>query len=95
MQWKGVRIDHNLHALFSILNSPLIMSDLFDFFKENESKLHERPPEQVWQKLEKRLEKTRRPRRQGIRFLQVGTIALVLALLLLAAVLVWYFVRKN
>lgn len=71
------------------------MSDLFDFFKENESKLHERPPEQVWQKLEKRLEKTRRPRRQGIRFLQVGTIALVLALLLLAAVLVWYFVRKN
>lgn len=71
------------------------MSDLFDFFKENESKLHERPPEQVWQKLEKRLEKTRRPRRQGIRFLQMGTIALALALLLLAAVLVWYFAQKN
>jgi hypothetical protein len=71
------------------------MPDLFDFFKENESKLHERPPEQVWQKLEKRLEKTRRPRRRGIRFLQIGTVAVALALLLLAAALVWYFSRKG
>ena len=36
------------------------MPDLFDFFKENESKLHERPSEHVWQKLEQRLEKARR-----------------------------------
>ncbi len=71
------------------------MPDLFDFFKENESKLHERPPEQVWQKLEKKLEKTRRPRQRSIRFLQLGTIALVLLLLILAAVLVWYFVRRG
>lgn len=72
------------------------MPDLFDFFKENESKLHERPSEQVWQKLEKRLEKTRRPARQrGIRFLLTGQTALVLLILLLAAVLVWYFVRKG
>lgn len=71
------------------------MPDLFDFFKENESKLHERPPEQVWQKLEKKLEKTRRPRQRSIRFLQLGTIALVLLLLILTAVLVWYFVRRG
>ncbi len=71
------------------------MPDLFDFFKENESKLHERPPEQVWQKLEKKLEKTRRPRQRSIRFLQLGTIALVLLLLIVAAVLVWYFVRRG
>ena len=71
------------------------MPDLFDFFKENESKLHERPPEQVWQKLEKKLEKTRRPRQRSIRFLQLGTVALALLLLILAAVLVWYFVRRG
>lgn len=71
------------------------MPDLFDFFKENESKLHERPSEQVWQKLEKKLEKTRRPRQRSIRFLQLGTIALVLLLLIVAAVLVWYFVRRG
>ncbi len=71
------------------------MPDLFDFFKENESKLHERPSEQVWQKLEKKLEKTRRPRQRSIRFLQLGTVALALLLLILAAVLVWYFVRRG
>lgn len=36
------------------------MPDLFDFFKENESKLQERPSDQVWQKLEKKLETSRR-----------------------------------
>lgn len=71
------------------------MPDLFDFFKENESKLYERPSEQVWQKLEKKLEKTRRPRKRSIRFLQLGTVALVLLLLILTAVLVWYFVRRG
>ena len=71
------------------------MPDLFDFFKENESKLHERPSEQVWQKLEKKLEKTRRPKRRNIRFLQLGVVALVLLLLILVAVLVWYFVRRG
>lgn len=73
------------------------MPDLFDFFKENESKLLERPPEQVWQKLEKRLEKSRRQRRRRppIRFLQLGAVALVLLLLLLAAVAVWYYVRQS
>lgn len=72
------------------------MPDLFDFFKENESKLHERPSEQVWQKLEKRLEKNRRPKpRRGIRFLLTGQIALALLLLLAAAILVWYFIRAK
>lgn len=73
------------------------MPDLFDFFKENESKLHERPPEQVWEKLEKRLDKTRRQRgrqRRGIRFLQLGAVALVLLILLLAAIMVWYYLRQ-
>lgn len=71
------------------------MSDLFDFFKENESKLHERPSEQAWQKLEQKLRRQRRPRRRGIRFLQLGTVALIVLLLLLAAGLVWYFVRRE
>jgi hypothetical protein len=70
------------------------MSDLFDFFKENESKLHERPPEQAWQKLEQKLKKNRRPRRQGIRFLQLGTVALAILVLLFIAAMVWYFAKK-
>ncbi len=71
------------------------MPDLFDFFKENESKLYERPPEQAWEKLELRLEKVRRRRRRTIRFLQIGVVALALLLLLLAAGLVWYFVQRE
>ena len=71
------------------------MSDLFDFFKENESKLHERPPEQAWRKLEQKLKRNRRPKRRGIRFLQLGVVALAILLLLLAAGLVWYFVQRN
>jgi len=70
------------------------MPDLFDFFRENESKLHERPPEQVWQKLEIRLRQNRRPRRRGIRFLQLGAVALIILLLSLVAVVVWYYSRR-
>ncbi len=70
------------------------MPDLFEFFKENESKLHERPPEKVWQQLEKQLERKRRPRRRGIRFLQIGQVALVLLILLFIAVMVWYFTKR-
>lgn len=69
--------------------------DLFEFFKEQESKLQEKPPEQVWQRLEQKLKKERKRRavRREIRFLQTGTAALILLFLLLIAVLVWYFVR--
>lgn len=70
------------------------MPDLFDFFRENESKLHERPPEQVWQKLESRLRQNRRPRRRGIRFLQLGAVALIILLLSLVAAVVWYYSRR-
>jgi hypothetical protein len=70
------------------------MPDIFDFFKENESKLHERPPDQVWQKLEKKLEKHRRPKRRGLPFLQTNVVALILLLLLFAAAMVWYFAKK-
>jgi hypothetical protein len=71
------------------------MSDLFDFFKENESKLHELPSEQVWERLEQKLERRKlRPRRK-IRFLQLGQVALVLVFLLITAVLVYYFVRHT
>ncbi len=71
------------------------MPDLFEFFKENESKLIERPPEQAWEKLVHRLEKRRRRHRRRIRFLQIGVVALALLLLLLAAGLVWYFVKQQ
>ncbi len=69
------------------------MSDFFEFFKENESKLYERPSEQAWKKLEARLEKRRQRRRRTIRFLQLGAVALAILLLLLAAGLVLHFVR--
>jgi hypothetical protein len=71
------------------------MPDLFDFFKKQEPKLYERPPEQVWSKLERRLEKRRRGRRRGIRFLQLVVVALILLLLLLAAVMVWHYARRG
>lgn len=70
------------------------MPDIFDFFKENESKLHERPSEQAWLKLEKKLEKSRRPKRRSVQFLQLSVVALILLLLLFAAVMVWYFSKK-
>jgi hypothetical protein len=72
------------------------MSDLFDFFKQNESKLHEKPPERVWQKLEQQLkEKRPRPKRRGIPFLQLGTVALVITILIFIGLMVWYFVKKT
>lgn len=61
------------------------MSDLFEFFKENESKLHEAPPAQAWKKLEQRLDRKRRKKRRGIRFLQLGVIVAAILLLLLVA----------
>lgn len=67
--------------------------DLFEFFKENESKLYEKPSEQAWMRLEERLERRRKRRRRSIQFLQLGAVVAALALLLLAAGLVWYFVR--
>ncbi len=70
------------------------MPDLFDLFKESEPQLHERPSEQVWQKLEKRLDKSRRPKRRGIRFLQLWVVGLLVLVLLFTAAVVWYFVRK-
>lgn len=68
------------------------MPDLFDFFKENESKLQERPPEQAWSRLENRLDKRRRKRR-GIRFLHLSTISVLLVLLALAVLMVLFFMR--
>jgi len=70
------------------------MPDLFDLFKENDSQPHERPSEQVWQKLEKRLDKSRRPKRRDIRFLQMWVVGLIVLFLLFTAAMVWYFVRK-
>ncbi len=70
------------------------MPDIFDFFKENEDKLQERPSEQVWQKLEQKLDRNRRPKRRGIRFLQLWVVALIVLILMLAAVAVWYYARK-
>jgi cell division septal protein FtsQ len=71
------------------------MPDLFDFFKENESKLRERPPEKVWTNLEKRLEKRKRRQRRDIRFLQTGSIALLILLLLFVAVVVYLKVTHG
>jgi hypothetical protein len=69
------------------------MPDLSDLFKENEEKLQEQPSEQVWQKLEKKLERTRRPKRRGIQFLQLWVVALLLLILILASVMVWHYTR--
>ncbi len=64
------------------------MSDLFEFFKENESKLHEAPPSRVWSKLEAQLERRKRRKRRGIRFLQIGYVVAAILLLLLIGFLV-------
>jgi type VI protein secretion system component VasF len=69
------------------------LSDLFDFFRENESKLHEQPSDHVWKKLEARLERKRRRRRMGIRFLQLGSVIVILLLLFICAYLVWRSVQ--
>jgi hypothetical protein len=71
------------------------MSDLFDFFKEQEGKLHESPTPDAWAKIEARLERKRRQRQRKIRFLQLGLVALTLGMLLFAAWMVWFFARKG
>ena len=70
------------------------MPEIFDFFKENEDKLHERPSEQVWQKLEQKLDRTRRPVRRGIRFMQLWVVALIVLILILASVAVWHLSHR-
>lgn len=71
--------------------------DIFDFFKENEQQLYERPSDKVWMRLEQQLRQRRhlQRRRREIQFLQLGIAALTLLLLLLAAVLVWHFARLQ
>lgn len=68
------------------------MPDIFDFFRENESKLQEKPPERVWRQLEKRLKTRRASPRKRIPFLRLSTLAAIAVALLLAAFLVWFFV---
>lgn len=53
------------------------------------------PAPDLWQKLESRLDEKRgKKRRRGIRFLQTQNVAVALFLLLLIAVLGWFFVKK-
>jgi len=66
------------------------MSDLFDFFRENASKLQEQPADKVWKRLERRL--IRRRRRAKLIF-PIWIAAMSLGLLLMAAFLVYYFLR--
>jgi hypothetical protein len=61
------------------------MPDLFDLFKENEQNLSELPSDKAWQKLQVRLEKTRKRKQRKIRFLQLTAVALILMLLMAAA----------
>ena len=70
------------------------MPDLFDFFKQNEDNIQEKPSEQAWQKLEQKLERNRRPKRRGIRFLQTWVVVLMLLILILAAMMVWHYARR-
>lgn len=70
------------------------MPDIFDFFRQNEQKLHERPPDQVWQKLEQKLDRSpRRKPRRGIRFLQLWVVALILLILILTSVALWHYTK--
>jgi hypothetical protein len=64
------------------------MTDLFDFFKENEDKLKETPSTRVWDQLEKQLEVRKRKRRRQL-FLQLWMVGITVALLLIAAVVVY------
>ena len=69
-----------------------MQKDLFEFFQDNESKLHERPSEQVWLKLERRLERKRRRRRNRL-FMQLGAVGVALLILLLAGWAVVHFAK--
>ncbi len=71
------------------------MPDIFELFKENEAKLHERPGEKTWQKLEQRLERQRKKRQRRIRFMQLAAVAMAIFLLLLAAAAIFYFTGKK
>ncbi|MBU6341507.1 MAG: hypothetical protein KGS48_08455 [Bacteroidetes bacterium] len=71
------------------------MPDLFDFFKENESKLYEAPSDQAWKRIEKKLERRKLGLRREIPFLQPGTVALILVFLLFTAIIVYYFVKHG
>jgi hypothetical protein len=70
------------------------MTDLFDFFKENEDKLKDAPSGRVWDQLEKQLETRKRRKRRKRLFLQMWLVILTLALLIMAAVAVYYFNGK-
>lgn len=68
------------------------MTDLFDFFKENEEKLRDAPSSQVWNRLEQKLETRKRKRRRKI-FLQIWAVIAILAMLVLAGVMVWHYTK--
>lgn len=69
--------------------------DFFDSIRNSLEKYSDSPGEQVWQKLEQKIEKRAKKKRRIKLFLQLGTLALTLFLLLIAAGMVWYFAQKH
>lgn len=70
---------------------------LDDLFRDAFDEPTDAPSNELWQRLEKRLDDRRveRRRKRRIRFLQPGIVILTVALLLLAALAGWYFVKNH
>ncbi len=70
---------------------------LDELFREAFDEPKDTPSKDLWQRLEKRLEDRRAERRRTrrIRFLQPGVVALTVALLILAGLAGWYFVKNH
>lgn len=70
---------------------------LDDLFRDAFDAPTEAPSNALWQRLEKRLDERRAERRKArrIRFLQPGVVILTVALLLLAGLAGWYFVKNH
>ncbi len=69
--------------------------EFFELFKEAGDQLTERPSEQTWRRLEGRLEKNRRNKRQKPDFLPGTTVAALIFLLFVAALVGWFVTKEH
>ena len=70
--------------------------DIFDLLREESENLSETPPTEAWQRLEKRLTKTRKVKRKRRPMqLQLVAICIAVILILLVSVVSWYVTKQH
>ena len=70
--------------------------DIFDLLREESENLSETPPTEAWQRLEKRLSKTRKVKRKRRPMqLQLVAISIAVILILLVGVVSWYVTKQH